>query len=100
MLPSINLATDSLGLGQIFSGITQAKGTDECGSKPTCIAITKTCKEKNRAYNECRMRALELRSQTASNVPSSGNSGNLKMILIAVAVVAVLGLILFLIFKK
>lgn len=65
-LSSISLGSDSFGLGQMFgqtaSAITSATGTEECGSKPTCISITKTCKEKNRVYNECRLKALDVKN--------------------------------------
>ena len=78
MIPSINLASDSLGLGQMWSGtasaFTSATGTELCGSKPTCLAITKTCKEKNRVYNECRMRSLEL-METQSNNQTAAQLG-------------------------
>lgn len=77
MIPSINLGSDSLGLGQMFGGtasaLTSATGTELCGSKPTCIGWTATCKEKNRVYNECRMRSLEL-METQSNNAAQANA--------------------------
>ncbi len=101
MIPSINLGTDSLGLGQMFSGtvsgITSAAGTEECGSKPTCIAITKTCKDKNKYYNECRMKALEVKDNASlrSTPATSGASPN-QTTLIIVAVVLLVALVLIL----
>lgn len=74
MIPSINLGTDSLGIGQAYSSLFSATGTELCGSKPTCLAITKTCKEKNRIYNECRMRSLEL-METQSNNQAAASMG-------------------------
>lgn len=108
---SLDLSNDSLGLGQMFAGtasaITSATGTQLCGSKPTCIAWTKTCKEKNRVYNECRMKSLDVMSQqsrdtrsaTVSEDEAAAQAAKSKRTLyIILAIVALI--ILLLIFKR
>lgn len=103
-LSSISLGSDSLGLGQMFgqttSAITSATGTAECGSKPTCIAITKTCKEKNRVYNECRLKALDvknsatLRSAAAVTPEPVKESLSPKVIIIGLVVLVAIVLLI------
>lgn len=97
--PSINLANDSLGLGSLFQGFSNAKGTDDCGSKPTCISFGKNsqCAQKNKAYADCRMRALELKAAApAKSVDQpAGNSKVIYIILIAAAI-----LIMIMIFRR
>lgn len=99
VLPSISLGHDSLGLGQIAQGLGNAAGTAECGSKPTCIGWTKTCKNKNKVYNECRMKALDIKQTMANNAGRNmtktapapqDNSKNLVYAVIGVVVLIVL----------
>jgi hypothetical protein len=61
MIPSLNLATDSLGLGAMYQSIFNKTGTAECGSRPGCISLGKksNCAAKQRAYEACTLKALE-----------------------------------------
>lgn len=96
---SISAAQDSGGLGAMFQGLANATGTDECGSKPTCISLSKNsnCAQKNKAYNECRMKALDVNSAIANNQTRSAEASNqnkTKIIIAFVVVVIVLAFIL------
>lgn len=102
-MPSLSLGSDSLGLGNMFAGsfnaFTNAGGTEECGTKPTCLSFTKTCKDKNKTYNECRMKALDVKQTMANNMGRNtektapapqDNSKNLVYAVIGVVVLIVL----------
>lgn len=81
MIPSINLASDSLGLGQMWSGtasaFTSATGTELCGSKPTCISLGRNsnCARKTKAYTECMGNSLRL-METQSNNQAAASMGS------------------------
>jgi hypothetical protein len=64
MIPSINLANDSLGMGAMYQAIFNKTGTAECGSKPGCISLSKNsgCADKQRAYADCTMKALDMKN--------------------------------------
>ncbi|WP_107037852.1 hypothetical protein [Brumimicrobium mesophilum] len=101
MVPSINLGTDSLGFGQIVQGLGNATGTAECGSKPTCLSFTKTCKEKNSVYNDCRMKALEVKQTMANNIGRSvSDSAAEEKVLPERVIYAVVGIVILIVLVK
>lgn len=97
MLPSINLAQDSLGLGAISGGIGAARASSVvagCGNRPLFG------KEAKRAFEACVARQQALNGQamtlSAQNSQAQAGSGSqtLWIVLAVVAVIVVLILIL------
>lgn len=81
----------SFDLGNIFSGLgAEQKGTELCGSRPSCFWDGKNCDEKRKVYDACIMANVEAKNRMeAMKAKSIANRNTI----ITVAVVAV-GLIL------
>ena len=99
MVPSINLASDSLGIGGMFQGISSvftsgSKGTDACGSKPTCISIGKNsqCAMKNKAYYDCVSKSQDIKMSEATKPVTNST----PPIFLVATVIIVIILIIFL----
>jgi hypothetical protein len=90
MVPSLNLGSDSLGLGALFQGFTNASGTADCGSKPTCISFGKNsnCAKKTQAYNECLARSVT--AKTITNPETSNNKTLIGIVILVVVVVLII----------
>lgn len=68
--PSINLATDSLGLGGMFGALTgNSQGTEICGRAPNCL-FGSDCKERKAAYQACNQKVAD--SLATRNTKSTG----------------------------
>jgi hypothetical protein len=102
---SLDLATDSLGLGAMYQSIFNKTGTTECGSRPGCISFGKnsSCAAKQRAYEACTMKALESRNAMVAKsadvaVSEEAAAKSKRTLYIVLAIVALI--ILLLIFKR
>lgn len=98
-LPSINLATDSLGLGSLFGGFTSStKGTEDCGAKPTCISLSKNsqCAQKNKAYQDCILKSQEVKLKMSQTQQPQNSISPIMLMVIGLIVL----IIVVLLFKK
>lgn len=103
MIPSLNLSSDSLGLGEIFGSILGGQqGTAECGARPNCI-IGDNCKDRKKAYEECVARTQANKVLYAENAARTAEiteeQKTKRIIYIAVAIAIVFIAITFFKFK-
>lgn len=89
-----SFSDDVLGFGKMTGG---AGGTAECGSRPNCVAwLDKDCGSKNKAYNDCVDKAMQIKAQTQTR-QTTGKGKNQILIVVAVVIGAI---ILFKVFTK
>lgn len=103
-IPSLNLSSDSLGLGTLFSSVFGGQqGTAECGARPNCI-IGSSCKDRKEAYEECVARTQANNAINAKNAVATTaiteEQKTKRMIYIAIAIAIVFVVIAFFKFKK
>ena len=104
MIPSLNLSSDSLGLGEIFGSIFSGQqGTAECGAKPNCF-IGENCKERKKAYEECVARTQANNALYAQNAAKTAEiteeQKTKRIIYISVAIAIVFIAIAFFKFRR
>ncbi len=92
--------TDWLGIGR--NGEALAKGTERCGSRPNCIAWTKSCKQSREAYNKCvtetssqdyELAKMALNNDARKNAPAEPAISP-KMIIIGIVVLVAIVLLI------
>lgn len=90
------------GVGTGIAGTTQ--GTAQCGSQPACL-FTKECKKRREEWQECANRQQDILEQslTYSEIQDKrlqeAKTKRNKIIAISLSVVAVTGLIIFIVYK-
>lgn len=93
-IPGISLENDGLGLGAMYEAVLGRGEVEGCGKRPLLG------KQAKNLFNECVRRNQEIQMQAVNASSTRSSQEEKKSILPTIAVLAVVGLILYLIFRR